>query len=222
MSQGVGKTSLVEYLACKINQKDVPPNLSNKQVLQLQINKLLSNTKYRGEFEARMSDILEIGINSNYIFFIDEIHIILRAGNSEGGISAANLLKPYLLNPNLMFIGATTIEEYNEIAKDKALCRRFHSIYLSDFDIDTMLSTSRKLAAPLEKYHDIKLTDDIIHQIINMLNGKLFQNRYFPDKFIDFIDFMGSFYSHRGMINIDLVKKCMDIYINSSYIIKSN
>ena len=152
---GVGKTTLVEAFAQKINKGMVRPKLCGKQILSVDIARLLGNTKYRGEFEEKLTKLLDICVRNEHILFIDEAHIVIGAGASEGGISASNILKPYLLNSKLRFICATTEDECKLIKNDKALNRRFNSINLEEFSKKQMFMVAKKLSEPYEKYHKV-------------------------------------------------------------------
>ena len=152
---GVGKTTLVEAFAQKINKGMVRPKLCGKQILSVDIARLLGNTKYRGEFEEKLTKLLDICVRNEHILFIDEAHIVIGAGASEGGISASNILKPYLLNSKLRFICATTEDECKLIKNDKALNRRFNSINLEEFSKKQMFMVAKKLSEPYEKLQQI-------------------------------------------------------------------
>ena len=148
---GVGKTALVKELARRIKVGDVPVELKDKKIISVQVSTLISGTKYRGEFEARVNDLIKECIkNKNIILFIDEIHTIMKTGSSEGAIDAGNILKPYLCSGDIKIIGATTISEYNEyIKKDQALLRRFTPIMvnepsLKDMEDISILDVERK------------------------------------------------------------------------------
>lgn len=143
---GVGKTAIVEALALKIYNGDIPEPLKNKRILSISMANLVAGTKYRGEFEDRIEKIIkEIEANSDLIVFIDEIHLIVGAGGAEGAIDAANILKPALARGKFRLIGATTLEEYKTIEKDKALNRRFQSILIKEPSLEETLNILKKI-----------------------------------------------------------------------------
>ncbi len=181
---GVGKTALVEGLATMyVNEK------LNYEILSLNLSSLLSNTKYRGDFEARIDKLTKDIINKpNIILFIDEIHTIMGAGSSEGALDAANILKPFLARSNFKVIGATTIEEYRKtILTDKALSRRFQTVFVCEPTLQEMREILFGVKKDYEKYHNVKVPASVIHYIIEQASKKI-TNRKFPDKGIDLLD----------------------------------
>lgn len=212
---GVGKTTLVEAFAQKINKGMVRPKLCGKQILSVDIARLLGNTKYRGEFEEKLTKLLDICVRNEHILFIDEAHIVIGAGASEGGISASNILKPYLLNSKLRFICATTEDECKLIKNDKALNRRFNSIDLEEFSKKQMFMVAKKLSEPYEKYHKVIFKTDDMDHIINVLGTEKFSMKTFPDKFIELVDFIGAYYSNFGTIDRIQIEKGLELYENS-------
>ena len=186
---GVGKTAIVEGLASLINQNKVPLSLLNKQIISLDMASLVAGTKYRGEFEERLKRILdEIENNPNIILFIDEIHTLAGAGGAEGAIDASNILKPALARGNLRCIGATTTEEYQKsIEKDKALARRFQTIYIEEPTINETKNIIHKLKPFYECYHQVRINDTIINKLI-LYTEKYLTSRYRPDKELDILD----------------------------------
>ena len=186
---GVGKTALVEQLANLIVNDAVPTKLKNKRVISLDMASAVAGTKYRGEFEERMKKLLdEIEEHDEIILFIDEIHTLIGAGGAEGAIDASNILKPALARGKIKCIGATTTEEYKKhFEKDKALDRRFQIINIEEPSIEKTKEILLNLKPIYEEYHNVKLTDNIINNIIN-LTEKYIYDRYRPDKQIDILD----------------------------------
>ena len=186
---GVGKTAIVEELARRITEKNVPYPLLNKKIIELPMGDLVSGTKYRGEFEERLTKIIkEVIKNKNIILFIDEIHTMVNAGGAEGAINAGDILKPYLARGDLKVIGATTTEEYEKfIAKDKALERRFETIVVKEPTLEETKEILLGLKSSYEHHHNIKISDKNIEDIINLSNRYLFQKKN-PDKAIDLLD----------------------------------
>ena len=186
---GVGKTAIVEELARRITEKNVPYPLLNKKIIELPMGDLVSGTKYRGEFEERLTKIIkEVIKNKNIILFIDEIHTMVNAGGAEGAINAGDILKPYLARGDLKVIGATTTEEYEKfIAKDKALERRFETIVVKEPTLEETKEILLGLKSSYEHHHNITISDKNIEDIINLSNRYLFQKKN-PDKAIDLLD----------------------------------
>ena len=186
---GVGKTAIVEGLAQKIVNKEVPEELYDKRILALDMGALLAGTKYRGEFEERLKSIVdEVKKDGNIILFIDEIHTIVGAGATEGSTDAGNLLKPALARGELRVIGATTIDEYRKyIEKDPALERRFQPVYVEEPDVPTTIEILKALKPKLEKHHGVKIDDSAIEAAAK-LTHRYVQDRKLPDKAIDALD----------------------------------
>lgn len=186
---GVGKTAIVEGLAQRIVNKDVPQSLINKKLMSLDLGALIAGAKYRGEFEERLKSVLnEIENNSDVILFIDELHLLIGAGKSDGAMDASNLLKPSLARGTLHCIGATTLDEYRKyIEKDAALARRFQSVYTSEPSIEGTISILRGIKEKYEVHHGIKIKDSAIIAAAN-LSDRYITDRFLPDKAIDLID----------------------------------
>ena len=201
---GVGKTALVKELARRIKVGDVPTKLKNKKIISVQVSSLISGTKYRGEFEARVNDLIKECIkNKNIILFIDEIHTIMKTGSSEGAIDAGNILKPYLCSGEIKIIGATTISEYNEyIKKDQALLRRFTPIMVNEPSLKDMEFILNKVKKSYEEYYKLKINKNVVNYII-CNTDKYMPNLYNPDKSIEVLDTVCS-------------KKILDNYVNKS------
>ena len=186
---GVGKTAIVEELASRIAQSQVPLKLQNKRIISIDMATIVSGTKYRGEFEERMQKIIkEVETDGNIILFIDEIHTLAGAGGAEGAIDASNILKPALARGTIKCIGATTTYEYKKyIASDKALTRRFQEIAIKEPDQEQTIDILKKLKPIYEKYHHVTIPDHIINLIVDLTN-KYIYDRHNPDKSIDILD----------------------------------
>ena len=186
---GVGKTAIVEGLAEKIIAGDVPENLKNKRIIDLDISGIVAGAKYRGDFEERIKKILdEVKKAKNIILFIDEIHTIVGAGAAEGAIDAANILKPLLARGEIQLIGATTLDEYRRyIEKDSALERRFSIINVNEPSAKNTIEILKGIIDKYEAHHNVKITNEAIESAVN-LSVKYITDRFLPDKAIDLID----------------------------------
>lgn len=186
---GVGKTAIIEELARRIKEKNITPALQNKKIIELPMGDLVSGTKYRGEFEERLTKIIkEIIKNKNIILFIDEVHTMINAGGAEGAINASDILKPYLARGDIKVIGATTTEEYEKfMAKDKALERRFELIQVSEPDIEETRSILKGLKNSYELHHNVIISDENIDDMLSLSQKYLFKKKN-PDKTIDLLD----------------------------------
>ncbi len=186
---GVGKTAIIEGLAQKIVDRDIPNILRNKRVLSLDISSVLAGTKYRGEFEERVKKAIDEAKKSeNIILFIDEIHNIVGAGAAEGAIDAANILKPSLSRGEIQMIGATTLEEYRKhIEKDAALERRFQPIVVSEPSVEETVRILDGIKDKFEMHHNVKITEEAMQSAAE-LSHRYLRDRFLPDKAIDLID----------------------------------
>jgi len=186
---GVGKTAIVEALALRIVNGDVPINLKNKRIISLDMASSVAGTKYRGEFEERMNKIIkEIENDEDIILFIDEIHTLVGAGGAEGAIDASNIFKPALARGKIRCIGATTTDEYKKfIEKDSALDRRFQKVIIEEPTKENLKDILMNLKEIYESYHGVVINEDIIDLIIN-LSSKYIYNRNEPDRSIDILD----------------------------------
>ena len=186
---GVGKTALVEGLAQRIVNKEVPLSLQNKRLIALDMSALIAGAKYRGEFEDRLKAVVdEVKKNANIVLFIDEIHTIIGAGASEGSMDAANILKPALARGELRTIGATTLKEYRKyFEKDAALQRRFQPISVDEPSVNQALQILRGIKENLEIYHNITIQDSALVAAAK-LSHRYITDRFLPDKAIDLID----------------------------------
>ncbi len=192
---GVGKTAIVNGLAQNIAKKDVPPSLLNKRIFSLDMGLLIAGTSYRGEFEARLKDILEEAEDEEVILFIDEIHTIVGAGAASGSLDAANMIKPALSSGNIKVIAATTPKEYKiSIEKDPALARRFHPVYIKEETKEQSLKTILGLKSSYQKHHNINISNEAVECAIHLAD-KFFPHKKFPDKALDILDEASAFLS---------------------------
>ena len=186
---GVGKTAIAEGLALRIVEKQVPAKLYGKEVYLLDFAALVAGTQFRGQFESRLKNLIEEVKNlGNIILVIDELHNIMGAGNAEGAMNAANILKPALARGELQIIGATTLEEYRKhIEKDSALERRFQPVMVGEPTIDESIEILRGIKGYYENHHKVSISDDIIRLSV-LLSERYIHDRFLPDKAIDVID----------------------------------
>ena len=187
---GVGKTAIVEGLALRIVNGDVPESLQDKKLLALDMGALIAGAKYRGEFEERLKAVLQevIGAAGAYVLFIDEMHTIIGAGKADGAMDASNLLKPALARGELHCIGATTLDEYKKhVEKDAALARRFQPIYVNEPSVEDTISILRGLKEKYEAHHKVKITDGALVAAAT-LSHRYIADRFLPDKAIDLVD----------------------------------
>ena len=186
---GVGKTAIAQGLALRIASGSVPAKLLNKEVYLLDMTAVIAGTQFRGQFEARMKAIIdECRNDGNIILVIDEIHNIIGAGDAEHSMNAANILKPSLANGELQMIGTTTLKEYRKyIEKDTALERRFQPIIVEEPSVEDAISILQGIKQYYEDYHHVRISNDIIKQIVNM-SEKYIHDRFLPDKAIDILD----------------------------------
>ena len=186
---GVGKSSIVEGLALKINKHEVPDILNNKIIFALDLASLMAGTKFRGTMEERLKKIINAVLsNPNIIVFIDEIHLLAQAGGKDGEISPADILKPYLARGEIHCVGATTLKEYKDfIEKDSALERRFQVVNVEEPTKQDTISILKNIRPSFEKFHKVTITDDAIESAVD-LSVRYITNRFLPDKAIDLID----------------------------------
>jgi len=198
-SAGVGKTALVEGLCY-----DLIEEKSNYNIISLNVSSLVANTKYRGDFEARINNVLNEATEiENSIIFIDEIHTIVGAGSSDNLLDIANIIKPYLARNSFKCIGATTIEEYHKtIEKDKALARRFQTIFVNELDDDETYKVLSGIKQSYIDFHGVDISNQHIFYIINLASEKI-ANRKFPDKAIDLMDEAMCIAKRKGNCEID-------------------
>lgn len=186
---GVGKTAIVEGLAQKIAEGNVPDTLKNKRIVGLDLSAMVAGSKYRGEFEERMKKAMdEVKADGNIILFVDEIHTIIGAGAAEGAIDASNILKPALSRGEIQLIGATTLEEYRKhIEKDAAFERRFQPVKVEEPDEQAAVAMLKALRDKYEMHHKVTISDDAIEVAVK-LSARYVSDRFLPDKAIDLID----------------------------------
>ncbi len=187
---GVGKTAIVEGLAHRIVQGDVPESLKDKKVLSLDLGALIAGAKYRGEFEERLKSVLsEIeSSNGQIILFIDEMHTLVGAGKADGAMDASNLLKPALARGELHCVGATTLDEYRKhVEKDAALARRFQPVYVTEPSVEDTISILRGLKEKYELHHGVRISDAALVAAATLSN-RYISDRFLPDKAIDLVD----------------------------------
>ena len=187
---GVGKTAIVEGLALRILNGDVPESLEDKKLLALDMGALIAGAKYRGEFEERLKSVLNEVTSSNggIILFIDEMHTLIGAGKADGAMDASNLLKPALARGELHCIGATTLDEYKKhVEKDAALARRFQPVFVSEPSVEDTISILRGLKDKYEQHHGVRITDGALVSAAT-LSHRYISDRFLPDKAIDLMD----------------------------------
>lgn len=206
---GVGKSAIVEGLALRIIQRNVPRILFDKRIISMDMASIVAGTKYRGQFEERIKAIIdELIKNKNIILFIDELHTIVGAGNASGSMDAANLLKPVLARGELQCIGATTLDEYRKnIEKDGALERRFQKIIVEPTTAEETLDILLNIKDKYEDHHNVTYTKEAIEACVN-LSARYISDRTFPDKAIDAMDEAGS---RMHLMNISVPKEIEDI-----------
>jgi len=203
---GVGKTAIVEELANEIAHRQVPPPLRNKRVLALDLSMLIAGTKYRGEFEKRLKQVMDEIIfgERTIILFIDEIHTLAGAGDASGAIDAADMLKPSLSRGDLQVVGATTMEEYQKyIVHDMTLERRFQPILVNEPNATETLEMLKGLKVRYETHHQVTYSDEALNAAVTLADRQLV-DRHFPDKAIDLIDEAGA------MVRLSSIKKAPD------------
>ncbi|MGX7042478.1 ATP-dependent Clp protease ATP-binding subunit [Leuconostoc holzapfelii] len=189
---GVGKTAVVEGLAQAIVANKVPEKLQAKEIIRLDMSALVQGTAMRGQFEARMRQLMqEVAENDEIILFIDEVHEIMGAGNAEGGMDAGNILKPALARGEFQLIGATTLNEYRKIEKDGAIARRFQPVQVNEPTTEATIKILSGIQTRYEAYHHVHYTDEAIAAAVS-LSDRYLPERFLPDKAIDLIDEAGS------------------------------
>ena len=221
---GVGKTAIAEGLAQRMALGDVPPQLKEKRLVSLNMANLVAGTKYRGEFEERLRDVLmEIKRSGDVILFVDEMHTIVGAGAAEGAIDAANIFKPALGRGELQMLGATTLEEYRKyIEKDPALDRRFRPVMVHQPDEEATMAILKGLKSGLERHHRIRISEEALKEAVR-LSIRYLPDLYLPDKAIDLLDEgaaharMEELQPSRGMMRQDLEQELHEAVRESRY-----
>lgn len=205
---GVGKTAIVEGLAIRIFKKQVDRWLFNKRIIELNITSVVAGTKYRGEFEQRMEEIMkEVQKNPDIILFIDEIHNVIGAGGASGSMDAANIIKPALARGEMRCIGATTPDEYKKVIEnDSALDRRFQKVHISVPTKEQTIDILKQISPKYEDYHGVVFSDDIIEKCVELAD-RYITYRNFPDKAIDLMDEVGSRVKLSNVIVSEEIKK---------------
>ncbi|MHC1749131.1 MAG: ATP-dependent Clp protease ATP-binding subunit ClpA [Cellulosilyticaceae bacterium] len=210
---GVGKTAIIFGLARKIIEGNVPKNLKDAQIYSLDIGGMIAGTKYRGDFEERFKNVLDqLKHKVNPIVYIDEIHNIVGMGSlGNGSLDASNLLKPYLMEGKIRFIGATTFEEYKKhFDKDKGLSRRFQTVEVSEPTVEESIAILKGIKSNYENYHEVIYTDEAIKSIVE-LSHKYINDKYLPDKAIDVLDEVGAFVKMKDKVVINPVVKVAEV-----------
>ncbi|MCA9343888.1 ATP-dependent Clp protease ATP-binding subunit [Candidatus Saccharibacteria bacterium] len=186
---GVGKTAIVEGLAQRIVNEDVPDTLLDKRIVMLDLTSMIAGTKYRGEFEERLKKVMqELENDKKTIIFIDEVHLIVGAGSAEGSLDAGNILKPALARGKVQVIGATTTDEYTKyIEKDSALERRFQPVQVPQTNLSETVAILKGLRKHYESFHNVKIPDEVIEDTVNLAD-RYINDRFMPDKAIDLLD----------------------------------
>jgi ATP-dependent Clp protease ATP-binding subunit ClpB len=205
---GVGKTAIVEGLAQRIVEGDVPTSLADKKLVALDISAMLAGAKYRGEFEERLKAVLKeiTEAEGRYVVFLDELHTMVGAGAAEGAVDAGNMLKPALARGELRMVGATTLDEYRKhIEKDPALERRFQPVFVAPPSVEDAIAILRGLKERYEVHHGVRITDDALVAAVK-LSDRYIGGRFLPDKAIDLMDEAGS----RLRIEIDSMPQEID------------
>ncbi len=221
---GVGKTAIAEGLAQRMAAGCVPPQLKDKRLVSLNMASLVAGTKYRGEFEERLRDVLaEIRRSKDVILFVDEMHTIVGAGAAEGAIDAANIFKPALGRGELQILGATTLDEYKKyIEKDPALDRRFRPVLVEEPDPEATMAILRGLKPGLEQHHHIRITEEAMEEALR-LSQRYLQDLYLPDKAIDLLDEgaaharLQELYSQKTPARLELEQELQEAVRESKY-----
>lgn len=206
---GVGKTAIAEGLAVRIANRQVPVKLFNTEIYQVDLTALVAGTQFRGQFESRMKGLIdEARALGNIILVIDELHNIMGAGEAEGALNAANILKPALAKGEVQVIGATTLKEYKKIEKDAALERRFQPVMVEEPSVEETIEILKGIKDYYEKYHTVKISDEVA-EAAAVLSERYITDRFLPDKAIDVLDEAGSKANLRneGLVELATLKE---------------
>lgn len=218
---GVGKSAIVEELARRIKKGEVPRELLNTKILKIDFSNLVAGTKYRGDFEDKVTNLIKEVIKcGNVILFVDEAHTLVNAGGADGAIGAGDIFKPFLARGELKVIGATTSNEYHKfICDDKALARRFQTVLVLEPTYEETKTILFKAKETYEKYHKVKYSDEVILEILDATNNYL-KNKANPDKAIELMDSVGSFvkYDGREVVLVDDIYKLLEERYKVSYL----
>lgn len=219
---GVGKTAIVEGIAQKIANGEVPKKLKNKEIYAINVNEMLAGATYRGDFEKRIVELLdEVKAKKNVILFFDEIHTILGAGSSSGSdADLADALKPTLANGEISCIGATTYAEFREFSKDKALFRRFNKIDIDEPNLEDSFKILKGGISHYEKFHGVKFSDEILRECVS-LSKKYLIDKFLPDSAFDLVDEIGASFSlknKKGSVKIGDVTQILSVMANAKNI----
>lgn len=218
---GVGKSAIVEELARRIKKGEVPRELLNTKILKIDFSNLVAGTKYRGDFEDKVTNLIKEVIKcGNVILFVDEAHTLVNAGGADGAIGAGDIFKPFLARGELKVIGATTSNEYHKfICDDKALARRFQTVLVLEPTYEETKTIIFKAKETYEKYHKVKYSDEVILEILDVTNTYL-KNKANPDKSIELMDSVGSFvkYDGREVVLVDDIYKLLEERYKVSYL----
>ncbi|CAB4218964.1 clpA ATP-binding subunits of Clp protease and DnaK/DnaJ chaperones [uncultured Caudovirales phage] len=214
---GVGKTAIVEGLAKMIIDKTCPRVLFDKKIITLELANLVAGTKYRGQFEERMEQIIEeVQVNPNVILFIDEIHTLIGAGSASGSLDAANILKPALSRGEIQCIGATTLDEFRgSIEKDGALSRRFQQVMVNPSTLEQSRQIIENIRSKYEDHHSVKYTDEALDACV-AYSDRYLQDRFLPDKAIDLMDEAGAAVHINGVVVPEAIKKLEEKFVEVS------
>src|SRR4051794_8967156 len=184
---GVGKTAIAEGLALRIHEGDVPEALHETRIIALDLSGMVAGAQYRGQFEQRLKKALEEATDGKTVLFIDELHTVLGAGNSEGAMDAANILKPLLARGEVRVIGATTLAEYRKIERDGALARRFSPVMIEEPSLEDTVAILRGLRGAYEEHHSVMIGDGALEAAARLSDRYISEYRL-PDKAIDLVD----------------------------------
>ena len=215
---GVGKTAIVEGLALKMVEGNVPVSLQGKIIYTLELSTIVAGTKYRGQFEERMKSIVdELTLNPHIIVFIDELHTLVGAGGSTGSLDASNIIKPALARGEIRCIGATTFDEFREnIEGDGALDRRFQKVVVEPPSLEDTIEILSNIRHKYEDHHSVSYSDEVINLIVNLADRYII-DRFFPDKAVDILDEVGSYKHLTNMKIPQKIKKLEEKLIQKEY-----